>query len=78
MVALTFHQPYPNESILLMLGKHQIGIVIPAGDGVDYWRWRFWLDDHITTQKGRANTEQAAKDALLDKARQWLRDAGVA
>ncbi len=87
---LIFAPPaYPGSRIVLMLGKHQIGAVFPpVGDPPDRlpWVWRFWLGGHPTpgnlsanfsTEHGRAKSELAAKNALLAKAEEWLRDAGV-
>lgn len=78
---LTFHQPHPGGRILLMLGEHQIGAVFPpCGEGQHRhpWAWRFWLGSMGTTaREGGAKTEQAAKNAILAEARDWLRKAGV-
>jgi hypothetical protein len=75
---LTFHQPHPGGRILLMLGQHQVGAVFPpnTGDGSPQWHWRFWLA-HLFPTSGRAKTEQAAKNALLAEARDWMQKAGV-
>lgn len=75
---LTFHQPYPGGRILLMLGQHRVGAVFPPGGVHDpglIWQWRFWLTTHA--KEGRAKGEQAAKNALLAEAKDWLRKAGV-
>jgi hypothetical protein len=79
---LTFAPPaYPGGRILLMLGKHQAGAVFPpVGDPPDRlpWVWRLWLGSMGTAApEGRAKSELAAKNALLARAEQWLRDAGV-
>jgi len=75
---LIFHQPHPGGRILLMLGQHQIGAVFPPC-GETYWRWHFWLSSRAasTIREGRAKTEQAAKNAILAEAKDWLRKAGV-
>lgn len=74
-------QTYPGERILLMLGKHQSGAVFPpVGNPPDRlpWVWRFWLGSSGTAcPEGRTKSELAAKNALLAKAEEWLRDAGV-
>lgn len=81
-MTLTFHQAHPGGRILLMLGEHQVGAVFPPGGVADpglIWRWSFWLGAHGTAyREGRAKGEQAAKNALLAEARDWLRKAGVA
>lgn len=77
---LTFHQPHPGGRILLMLGEHQIGAVFPPPNITTLhrpvWVWRFWLA-YGACPEGKAKTEQAAKDALLAEAQDWLRKAGV-
>lgn len=82
MPDLTFTQPHDGGRILLMLGQHQIGAVFPPPNVTTLtrpeWRWSFWLGSSGTAyREGRAKTEQAAKNAILDKARDWLRAAGV-
>lgn len=77
---LAFTQPYPSGRILLMLGEHQVGAVFPPPTNVHkihrrVWRWRFWLP--TTVKEGRADSEQAAKDAILAAAKDWLKAAGV-
>lgn len=81
---LTFHQPHPGGRILLMLGEHQIGAVFPPPNKTTMarpvWRWSFWLPGDGLSRwifEDRAKTEQAAKNALLAKARDWLREAGI-
>lgn len=82
---LTFApQTYPGGRILLMLGQHQVGAVFPPAGYPDVamgpWHWRFFLPgDGIsrTIVDGPAKSEQAAKNALLAEARDWLRKAGL-
>ncbi len=78
---LTFHQPHPGGRILLMLGQHQIGAVFPPSSDPAYggiWNHGFWLGKNGSEWSGgHAKTEQAAKNALLAKARDWLREAGI-
>jgi hypothetical protein len=79
---LTFAETYPGGRILLMLGQHQIGAVFPpAGHpqvGIGPWCWRFWISTYGNVlPEGHAKTEQAAKNALLAEARDWLRKAGL-
>lgn len=78
-ISLTFNQSYPGGRIVLMLGQHEVGAVFPpAGEGQHRhpWAWRFWLNN-LGHTNSRANTEQAAKDAILKCAREWLRKAGL-
>lgn len=79
--ALTFSQPYPGGRILLMLGVHQIGAVFPPPNVTTLirpdWLWRFWLGGVTATKEGRAKTEQAARNAILSEAWDWLRRAGL-
>ena len=81
MTAFTFHQPYPGSRILLMLGQHQVGAVFPPiseGQHRHPGVWRFWLGSIGTAcPEGRAKTEQAAKNALLAEAKDWLRKASI-
>lgn len=77
---LTFHQPHPGGRILLNMGQHQVGAVFPPSSterSSQPWLWRWWLGGPTGTREGRAKTEQAAKNALLDVARDWLIKAGV-
>lgn len=78
---LTFVQTYPGGRILLMLGKHEVGAVFPPPHKTTMtrpdWRWSWWLCGYMACKEGRANTELAAKHAILAKAQDWLRDAGV-
>lgn len=78
---LTFHQPHPGGRIVLMLGQHQIGAVFPPATafyehGTKPWRWRFWLVFFAPVECS-AETEQAAKNAILAEAMNWLRKAGL-
>ncbi len=78
---LTFTQPHPGGRILLMLGQHQVGAVFPPwGEGQDRhpWAWRFWLGSSgMECPTGHAKSEQAAKNAILAEAKEWLRKAGI-
>ncbi len=82
MPDLTFTQPHPGGRILLMLGEHQVGAVFPplaheVKRGRPVWAWQWWLSIVPAIKQGKAKSEQAAKDALLAEARDWLRMAGV-
>lgn len=71
----------PRTRILLMLGQHQIGAVFPPSRDPSFpqiWNWGFWLGSMGSEwTAGHAKTEQAAKNAVLAKAKDWLRDAGL-
>lgn len=80
--SLTFTQPHQGGRILLMLGEHQVGAVFPPsavdlGRRRPVWRWSWWLSNGPRMREGQAKSEQAAKDALLAEARDWLKKAGV-
>lgn len=69
---------YPGDRMVLMLGQHEVGAVFPPvamDDPSIPWRWRFWLSR--TGREGTARSEQAAKNALLAEAIEWLRKAGM-
>ena len=78
---LTFTQEHPGGRVLLMLGEHKIGAVFPPPKVTTLtrpdWLWRFWLGTITSGKEGRAKTEQAAKNAILAEARDWLRKAGL-
>jgi hypothetical protein len=79
---LTFTpQAYPGGRILLMLGQHEIGAIFPPPNITTLtrpeWTWRFWLGGVTATKEGRAKTEQAAMNAILAEARDWLARAGL-
>ncbi len=80
MPDLTFTQPHPGSYIEVRLGNHLIGDIYPPSPGCG-WRWTMWLPtEHgigTKTISRAAKTEQAAKNALLAEARDWLRRAGV-
>jgi hypothetical protein len=73
MPDLTFTQPQPGGRILLMLGQHQVGEIDPRGDFIMV----AWYCSLPGSGMGAETTEQAAKNALLAEARDWLRKAGV-
>lgn len=77
---LTFHQPHPGGRILLRMGQHDVGAVFPQSRDPERWSWSFWLGGQGSIcpgPGGRAKSEQAAKNALLAEARDWLIKAGV-
>lgn len=78
---LTFSGPYPSGRTVLMLGQHKIGAVFPpfsaSGRG-STWQFSLWLSSIGSgTREGMAESEQAAKNAILAEARHWLRKAGL-
>ena len=81
-VSLTFTETYHGGRILLMLGQHQVGAIFPPSDDKKInavWCWGFWLHSSPaqTWDSNHAKTELAAKNAILSKARDWLRKAGI-
>lgn len=79
-VTLTFTPTYHGGRILLRMGQHDVGVIYPpAGHpevAIGPWNWQT-TGDGLSRTIGRAKTEQAAKNALLAEARDWLRKAGV-
>lgn len=77
----TFADTYPGGRILLMLGQHDVGAVFPPPNVTTLnrpdWLWRFWLGTITSGKEGRAKSEQAAKNAILAEARDWLKKAGL-
>jgi hypothetical protein len=78
-MTLTFHPTYPGGRIIARLGEHEVGAItflhgaLNGITGECYWQFRLtgmWGD-------GCATSEQAAKDALTAKAREWLVKAGL-
>jgi hypothetical protein len=74
---LTFTPTYPGGRILLMLGQHEIGEILPPPQAdpmarpywlSPYWRWRFWMRGAHRTSEGFATCEQAAKKVLVAEA----------
>jgi hypothetical protein len=78
---ITWSQEYPGGRMLAQLGRVDIGAVFPpVGHPRDRhpWAWRFWLNGaHHHTPNGRAASEQAAKNALVAVAKDWLGAAGL-
>lgn len=59
---------YPGDRRLARLGAVDVGAVFPpVGTPRDRhpWVWRCWLAGVSEAKTGRANTEQAARNALL-------------
>lgn len=79
-VRLAWHQSYPGGRMVARLGSIEVGAVFPPGTSPDRlpWVWRLWIRaGHPVAFEGRAQTEQAAKNALVGKIADWLREAGL-
>jgi hypothetical protein len=78
MPDLTFipSDDYPGGTVeLLMLGQQEIGgLWRNRHSGKPMWDWECTLPG---CRRGWEVTEQAAKNALLAEARDWLRKAGL-
>lgn len=61
---MIWRQEYEGGRIVAMSGMVDIGAVFPPVGGLP-WRWRLWLR-HPSAIDGKAKTELAAKNALLD------------
>jgi hypothetical protein len=76
---LSWQTAHHGGHIALMLGQHQVGAVFPPPSFPMWnrptWRWTFWmLGDGIsrTIFQRHAATEEAAKEALLAEALNWM------
>ena len=78
---LTWHQAYPRGRIVAELGEIQIGAVFPPIGETQHkhpYAWCLWLGNVTTPrQDGRAKSELAAKNALIARVADWLREAGL-
>lgn len=76
-----FTQPHPPQGrILLMSGAVAVGAVFPpVGQPRDRlpWVWRLWVNGKTGATDGRAETEQAAKNALLAAWRDFIARIGL-
>ena len=70
---LTFHPTCVGGRIVARLGEHDAGVIFPEADGTA--RWRLLLDRNGSEKTAR--TELAAKTALNDALREWVRRAGL-
>lgn len=61
---MIWRQEYEGGRIIAMSGMVDIGAVFPPVGSMP-WRWRLWLR-HPSAIDGKAKTELAAKNALLD------------
>jgi len=81
MADLAWHQAYPGGRIVAKLGEIEVGAVFPpVGAGQDRfpWVWRFWIGTVTTPrQQGRTKSELAAKNGLIARVEEWLREAGL-
>jgi hypothetical protein len=76
---LTFHPTCPGGRIIARLGEHEVGAIYPPLQETTLtrpaWGWHLWLA--ALPLEGRATSEQAAKDALTAKVREWLMKARI-
>lgn len=69
---LTFCQDFPPHGrIVALLSEIEAGVIFPGQP----YRWRLLLDRHGSEKTAR--TELAAKTALNDALRDWLRRTGL-
>lgn len=66
---------YPGGRHCLLCGTVTVGAVFPPAVRGDDWTWRQWISGGAYTPEGRAKSEQAAKNALLARFRDFLRAA---
>lgn len=66
---------WPGGRSCLMSGSFTVGAVFPPPAPGGVWRWRLFGVWHPGPTHGTANTEQAAKNALLARWRDFLRAA---
>lgn len=78
---ITWHQQFPGGRIVARLGQIDVGAVFPPVGQNQHrhpWAWRFWLGTVTTPrQEGSAKTELAAKNGLIARVTDWLREAGL-
>lgn len=69
---------WPRGRSCLLAGSFTVGAVFPPPKDGGVWHWRmFGVHDTGAPNHGAANTEQAAKNALLCRWRDFLRAAGL-
>lgn len=61
---MIWRQAYEGGRIVAVSGMVEIGAVFTPTNA-EPWRWRLWLR-HPSAIEGKAKTELAAKNALLD------------
>lgn len=75
-MTLRFAAPlYEGGRHCLLCGMVTVGAVFPPVVGSDDWVWRLWVSGETAAPQGRAKSEQAAKNALLARFRDFLRAA---
>lgn len=80
MTARFIASDYPGGRIILRSGTVDVGAVFSRVGGPHSrrpWVWWLWLNGSTVMTKGRAATEQAAKDALLAAWRDFTARAGL-
>lgn len=77
-MTLRFAPPlYPGGRQCLVCGRVLVGAVFPPAVKGDDWRWQLWIRSEMAGGHGRAKSEQAAKNALLARFRDFLRAADL-
>lgn len=66
---------YPGGRHCLLCGNVVAGAAFPPAVDGDDWVWRLWVHGTVATPEGRAKSEQAAKNALIARFRDFLRAA---
>lgn len=78
-MTLYFQAPaYRGGRHLLKSGRVNVGAVFPPGSSLGQWEWRLFLTELGASEHGAAKSEQAAKNALLARFRDFLRAAELA
>ena len=68
---------YPGGRHCLMAGSVPVGAVFPPAGPAGAWCWTLWVGGVQFTAQGEARTEQAAKNALLARWRDFLAAAAL-
>lgn len=66
---------YPGGRHCLLCGTMTVGAAFPPVTIGEKWGWRLWACGEQAATEGRAKSEQAAKNALLARFRDFLRAA---
>lgn len=66
---------YPGGRQCMLCGTLTVGAVFPPVTIGEKWGWRLWVGGEQAATEGRAKSEQAAKNALLARFRDFLRAA---
>ncbi|MDI3335899.1 hypothetical protein QKW60_05740 [Defluviimonas aestuarii] len=76
-MSLYFEAPsYAGGRHLLKSGSVNVGAVFPPARGAQ-WEWRLFLTELGPAASGHAPSEQAAKNALIGRFRDFLRAADL-